>query len=221
MFEYHLIGNVYKENYEFYLTSYYYTSLIYNNLSENRTSYDFNSMKIEDIMSSLKDAVADKCNYYETRTWNFSKYDDELDYKDKHKLHKQSINNVNIFDRYEEFDCIGTDREFRDNETIKIDEQDYIIQYKYNKELKRHELYLDYTIKVEIDEELKKQCEDKISELNKQIEEYNKVIDESEVVVDSRFKNYTVNIVETPPALESEQKSILNKIKSWFSKKHE
>lgn len=218
MFKYYLIGNVYKENYEIYLTSYYYTSYIYNTLSENRNSYDLTSLETIDIMETLKDAMIDKCNYYETSPWNWCKYDNELDYKEKHKIQKQSIYNNSTFDIYEEFDYIETDREFRDDETIKINEDDYIIKYKYNKELKRHELYLDYTIKTEVDEELKKACEDKINDINKQIEKHNNLIDELEVIVDNNFKNYKGDIVEIPPDLESEQKSIFKRVKEWIVK---
>lgn len=214
MFEYYLIGKVYKETYEIYLTSYY--SIVNDAmLCGNRTSYDLNTLKTDNIMSCLKEAVNYKCDYES----KFYKYDDESDYKEKHKLQKQLIYNVDVFDRCEEFDYIETDREFRDNETVKIDGQDYAIQYKYNKELRRHELYLDYTIKTEIDEVLKKNCEDKIFELNKQIDEYNKLIDMSEVIVDRKFRNYIqLKDKPTPPLVKVvyEDGGILNKIKNWF-----
>jgi len=221
MFKYYLIGKVYKENYEIYLMSYYYTSYIYNTLSENRTSYELSSLEKINIMDILKESINDKCSYYETSPWNWCKYDNELDYKEKHKIQKRSMHNVDTFDRYEEFDCIETDREFRDNEIIKIDEQDYTIEYKYNKELNRHELYLDYTIRTEVDEKLKKDCKDKICETNNQIEKYNKTIDDSEVTIDKRFKNYIKpEDKPTPPPAKVvyEDGGILNKVKSWFTR---
>jgi hypothetical protein len=120
----------------------------------------------------------------------------------KNIISLQELIKINKLIVYEEFDTIETDIELRDEETIKIQDKDYKVLYKFNKDLNRHELYLDdYEIRIEIDDKLKKQCEDKVSELNKQIEEYNKMINK--------------------PAVISEDVGILNKIKSWFNRKCE
>jgi hypothetical protein len=217
------MGRVYKDTYviDQYRNKDFYDYPILRMFGSYDKEYNL-TMNIEII---LKDLIYQREKYCKDigKSKYSGMYENEQDYKDKHKVHEQKLLAKHVFDRYEEFDTTETDIELRDGETIKINDEDYKVEYKFNKNLQRHELYIDYEIRIEIDEELKKQCEDQVYEINKRISEHNKMIDESKVVIDERFKNYikSKNKPEPPPVKVVGGKSILNEIKSWFTRKHE
>lgn len=197
MYEYYLIGNVYKDEYvttnRCFVSKYRgnpYLKPIYQTFYGfyvNNWEYDLRQINMSLIVNNLIESNTRYCS-------NIEKYKDETDYKNKHKIEERKMIAMHNWDRYEEFNTIETDIELRDGETIKIDDTDYKVLYKFNKNLKRHELYIDYEIKIEVDEELKKQCEENLAELNMKIEEYNKSIDTMVITLDERFENYIQTI---------------------------
>jgi len=214
MFKYYLMGNVYKDKYivnnRYFVSEYRgnpFEKIVHPNyygFYMNNWEYNLTQQNIELI---LNNRVEDNARYCST----VEKYKDEIDFKNKHKVHEQNMITIHNWDRYEDFNIIETDIELRDGETVKIDDKDYKVLYKYNKNLERHELYINYETNIEVDEELKKQCKENLTELNTRIEEYNKSIDRLVISLDERFENY----------VKSEDGGILNKIKSWFTIKHE
>lgn len=214
MYEYFLMGKVYKEN---YLVSNYPTKINfpknnYNWLDERWSPFYFN---IKDTDSNIILIKTIPINYIYRSS---DKYKDKEDYINKNRIVTELyFITSNEFDKYEEFDSIKCDREFRDNEEIKIDDKNYSIKYRYNKNLKRHELCLDdYIVRTEVDKDLKKACEEKFSDFKRRIEEYNKQVRESDVVIDERFKCYQPETDESSKI--GKNKSLLTRIKKWFGR---
>jgi len=248
MFEYHLIGNVYKDeyvvtnlihdksteifsgkpsdisneqfpiynNYCFTEVDKYYSPMTYHDPNNHYISYPFitietpykynlDELVLDKFLNQLKSKSDCNNNRY------CSKYKDIYDYKDKHKISHIKLIVNHVWEKYDEFDTIKTDREFRDNEIIKLDGKDYHSTYKFNKELNRHELHVNYDGIFEIDKKSKEKCETTVEELNFMIDKYNQDIDNTEVVIDSRFEEY-----QEP---ELPKKSLLIKFKEWIRKR--
>lgn len=211
MYKYYLMGNVYKDKY--IVTNRCFVSEYRGNPSEKITHSNYYSFYIDtweynltqsNIELIINNRIEDNSRYCST----IEKYKDEIDFKNKHKIRKENMITVHNWEKYEDFNIIETDIELRDGETVKIDDKDYKVLYKYNKNLERHELYINYEAKIEVDEELKKQCEEKLAELNTRIEEYNKSIDKLEVPLDERFENYVKPI--------KLKKSLIIRFKEWL-----
>lgn len=216
MFRYHLIGNVYKDQYvisNFKEDKYkgnpfsnkdVVLGIVYGEITRNR---DFNiiSLDIDSFIYNESKQTNEYCNNIYDK---YYKYENIEHYKKKHKIQKEELSTNHVWDRYEEFDAMETDIELKDSDTIKIQNKDYKVLYKFNKDLKRHELYLDYEINIEIDSDLKKQCEEIIETVNRRIDEYNKTVDDWEVKIDERFKEYI-----NPKDIKM---SLITRIKEWL-----
>jgi hypothetical protein len=224
------MGKVYKDNYivsnyieneSIYDTYYYYRNMF--------SGWDFyNNIENVEYENILKDSLYDikrRTSDYDIG-WCGRRYKDENDYIEKHLIRPLYFSAEHRFDKYEEFDTIETDIELRDDETIKIQGKSYQVQYEFNKDLNRHELYLNYEVRIEENEILKEKCKLKYDELCKKVEEYNKQVKETEIIIDNRFENFIKpnnKQKPTPPPVKVvyEDGGLLNKIKSWFNKKHE
>jgi hypothetical protein len=114
------MGNVYKETY-----------------NVGSIPIDNNS---DEILSRLKTSHhSSQANY---RKYGYIQmpiifYKDEEEYRLMHKIHNPNIEYKEVFDRYEEFDFIETDREFKDRDIITIKDKEYSISYKFNKDLNK------------------------------------------------------------------------------------
>lgn len=82
------------------------------------------------------------------------------------------------FVKYKEFKTIITDLELRDNETIRIENKDYRVKYKYNDDKKQNELYIDKIVETIIDEEELKHAKKVCNGVVKKIIKHNKDIKE-------------------------------------------
>lgn len=85
------------------------------------------------------------------------------------------------FVEYKEFKIITTDLELRDGETIRIENKDYKVKYKYNDDKKQNELYIDKVIEIIVDEEESKYAKMVCNGVVKKIIKHNKEIEKEEI----------------------------------------
>lgn len=123
------------------------------------------------------------------------------------------------FVEYREFKIITTDLELRDGETIRIENKDYKVKYKYNDDKKQNELYINKVIETIVDEEelkhAKKVCDGvvkKIIKYNKEI--YKKKIEKMKETTNKlKTTNRNKNIVDRK---ENIFKSFIGRLKKLF-----
>lgn len=221
MFKYYLMGNIFKDKY--FITNYYpyiFAREFYSGnpfktnkpfcCSSGTSSGWVNYYKWD--LSELNRMLECQLSFFKERILKISDYgersiEDKTDYT-KIEMREQNMITEHVWDRYEEFETIETDIELKDGDTVKIQDKDYKVLYKFNKDLKRHELYIDFEIKIDIDEELKKKCKDTLIEINNIIKEHNDFIKK-------------VKPVPPPIKVVYEDGGLLNKIKNLFKGKHE
>lgn len=169
--KYHIIGNIYKDKYVICNCAY----------SDFYSKKPYTKDKIRNYSEGVGGSWA---NYYEydldKLNVDFFMYSIESYGKHREGENKRKINKIDILTNHEWVECgevfaIESDREFRSGEKIKLGEKEYEIIYRYNTELKRHELYIDYDISIEKDCKLEARCKNKLTEINRLIEKYNEV----------------------------------------------
>lgn len=206
--EYKLIGKVHKEHYS------NKESILFRIRKIN-----FESMNVEQLFNNYKFSYEHEFEERKAKAKNlyFYKFKDIEDYKSCIRLREiKELPSYKEFDHEEDIDYIVNDRDFRDNDIITFKEKDYKVIYKYNQDTKEHELHIDYIIRTIVDEKLKKQCAEKLQQLNNKIKEYNKQVDEMEVKIDETFINFKK---EEKNVKEANIKTINNKITLWNSVK--
>lgn len=114
---------------------------------------------------------------------------------------KKSLFKKYTFLKYEELDTIESERQFQTGDIIKMTnsegkDEEWEIKYRYNNDLKRHELLIDKVITTIEDMKFLQEATVKLTELNALIEHYSK----------------TAKVVTTPLELE-EETSLGKKIK--------
>lgn len=214
--KYYLIGNVNKKIYKSYYDE------IYDLMSENSAwksfrKLNFETMNVEELFMECL-----RVNTYEFTKRNikaedskYYKYKDIEEYKNLRRIEiVDKLPIVTEFDYNEDIDVITTERQFKDGDIIKYKEEDYQVKYKYNKDLERHELYINYEIKAIEDKNLKRSCENKLEELNKKIKEYNKEVDAEEVEIDERFEEHSK--LNTMKIKDLKPKKLWNRIKKFL-----
>ena len=123
------------------------------------------------------------------------------------------------FVEYREFKIITTDLELRDGETIRIENKDYKVKYKYNDDKKQNELYIDKVIETIIDEEELKHAKKVCNGVVKKIIRHNKEIYKKKIekMKESTNKlqttNRNKNIVDRK---ENIFKSFIGRLKKLF-----
>lgn len=114
---------------------------------------------------------------------------------------KKSLFKKYTFLKYEELDTIESERQFQTGDIVKLTnnegkDEEWEIKYRYNNDLKRHELLIDKVITTIEDMELLQEATIKLVELNTLIEHHSQ----------------TAKVVTTPLELE-EETSLGKKIK--------
>lgn len=123
------------------------------------------------------------------------------------------------FVEYREFKIIATDLELRDGETIRIENKDYRVKYKYNDDKKQNELYIDKIVETIIDEEELKHAKKVCNGVVKKIIRHNKEIYKKKIerMQESTNKlqttNRNKNIVDRK---ENIFKSFIGRLKKLF-----
>lgn len=168
MIEYHIYGKVVKEYYHmgyknsFYIYEWYDKSYI---LDKNSTE--------DEIFKKILTVQR------ESRRFRFYKkqQNENLLIISKPFMGTWFCRSYN-FVKYKEFKIITTDLELRDGETIRIENEDYKVKYKYNDDKKQNELYIDKVIETIVDEEKLKHAKKVCNGVVKKIIKHNKDIEE-------------------------------------------
>lgn len=117
--------------------------------------------------------------------------------------------------KFKEITTITTDIELRDGETIKINNREYKVRYKFNVDKKQHELYIDKVVELIVDEKLLKHAKIVCNEVIKKIIRYNRQVEKEMNKKNEEAQTKATNTITNDKTIQKDIDEI--KLK-WYEK---